>query len=128
MTDTRTTDDSMTLEEARALCACDFMSIATHRRFEAETIARHEALTTFEDRGIAGVLELAEELDEGFSDNVELRWPDLEQFVAQHNWRDPMAVYRLTTYLHEYHQAWHVRGKLTSALDGIGALVAHARD
>jgi hypothetical protein len=64
--------------------------------------AHHDWLLSFEDRGVAGVMEIVN-FFEGEADCYptpgNLEWQELPDFVARHNWRNPLAVAELANYV-----------------------------
>jgi hypothetical protein len=60
----------------------------------------HWDILSFEDRGLTGVLEVLEHVDLSTDKALDSGIPtlyywDVEGFVAEHNWRDPVLVARL---------------------------------
>lgn len=62
----------------------------------------HRWLLSIEDKGFDGALELIEYMtgdEENEATPGLLRWFEVGEFVAQHNWRDPLRMYRFAEVL-----------------------------
>jgi len=114
----------LTLAQAQAHCPCDFLSL---NREHADVVEVHDAVLAFESRGFEGVDWLDDLLEMSVDrvlDGADLNPSrDLEQFVSQHNWTNPLLVERYATRKAALYRAWNQRALSQTALQGIGALV-----
>ncbi|HSH58535.1 MAG TPA: hypothetical protein VK988_02625 [Acidimicrobiales bacterium] len=84
----------------------------------------HDWLLTFEQRGLAGAIELMQYLEinsEGEGPEG-LGWVDFPTFVAMHNWQDPDAVQSLASMVDDAIRARKQSATATSRLDAVGIL------
>src|SRR5688572_14444931 len=84
-------------ENASRPCQCTWLTMNDHYELAEQT---HRDILSFEDRGLAGVIEVLEHVDmstdcEMPSGIPPLYYYDFEGFVADHNWRDPVLVAQL---------------------------------
>jgi hypothetical protein len=65
----------------------------------------HDWLLTFEERGLAGAMQLVSHFAESRDCEVRddyLHWVDFPQFVAMHSWQSPADVYDLASFIEGY--------------------------
>jgi hypothetical protein len=71
-----------------------------------------EWLVTFEDRGLAGVVDLIAHFDratDGEHEEGTLGWVDLRDFVGMHSWRQPAEVWQLAQVITDRCRRWSDR-------------------